>query len=39
MVIVEVFEKKTRQTPQAVIDTCKKRLKEYDGIVGLEKRR
>jgi phage-related protein len=29
IVILEVFAKKTRTTPQAVIDTCKKRLKEY----------
>jgi phage-related protein len=30
IVIVEVFAKKTRATPKAVIDTCKKRFKEYD---------
>ena len=30
IVIVEVFAKRTRTTPKAVIDTCKKRLKEYD---------
>ena len=30
IVIVEVFAKKTNQTPQGVVETCKKRLKEYD---------
>lgn len=30
IVIVEVFEKKTRKTPQSVIDVCKRRLAEYD---------
>lgn len=30
VVIVEVFAKKTGQTPQHVIDTCKARLKRYD---------
>jgi phage-related protein len=30
IVIVEVFTKKTRVTPKAVIGTCQKRLKEYD---------
>jgi phage-related protein len=30
IVIVAVFAKKTRTTPKAVIDTCRKRLKEYD---------
>lgn len=30
IVIAEVFQKKTAQTPQTVIDTAKKRLKEYD---------
>lgn len=31
VVIVEVFAKKSRQTPQAVIDVCRARLKHYDG--------
>jgi len=31
IVIFEVFAKKTGQTPAAVIATCGKRLKEYDG--------
>lgn len=30
IVIVEVFSKKTTQTPKPVIDNCKRRLKDYD---------
>jgi phage-related protein len=30
IVIAEVFVKKTAQTPKAVLDTCRRRLKEYD---------
>ena len=30
IVILEVFSKKTTQTPKAVIDNCKRRLKDYD---------
>lgn len=30
IVILEVFSKKTAQTPKTVIDVCKRRLKEYD---------
>jgi phage-related protein len=30
IVIVEVFAKKTAQTPTAVLAACRKRLKEYD---------
>jgi phage-related protein len=30
IVIAEVFGKKTRSTPQNVIETCQTRLKEYD---------
>ncbi len=30
IVIVDVFSKKAAATPKAVIDTCKKRLREYD---------
>ena len=30
VVILEVFSKKTAQTPAMVIETCKRRLKEYD---------
>jgi phage-related protein len=30
VVILAVFSKKTRTTPQAVIDACTRRLTEYD---------
>ncbi len=30
IVVFEVFEKKTPQTPQQVIDTCKQRIRKYD---------
>ena len=30
IVILEVFSKKSRATPKAVIDACKRRLKDYD---------
>ena len=30
IVIVEVFSKKTQATPKAVVDVCRRRLKEYD---------
>ena len=30
IVVVEVFEKKTRKTPQSVIDACSRRLRDYD---------
>ena len=30
IVILEVFAKKTGQTPKRVIDICKRRLKDYD---------
>jgi len=29
MVILEVFSKKTQQTPKAVIDVCRRRFKQY----------
>ncbi len=32
MVILEVFEKKTPQTPPTVITTCQQRLKRYRAI-------
>jgi len=34
ILVVEVFSKKTRTTPQAVIKTCRRRLRQYDAIVG-----
>jgi phage-related protein len=30
VIIAEVFEKKTQQTPKNVLDTCRKRFSEYD---------
>ncbi len=30
VVILEVFAKKTRTTPKTIIDTCTRRLREYD---------
>jgi phage-related protein len=30
IVIAEVFEKKTQQTPQAIVNTCKARFRDYD---------
>jgi phage-related protein len=37
VVIAEVFNKKKRTTPQIIIETCKRRLKEYDLICGEKK--
>jgi len=34
VVILEVFSKKTQQTPKYVIDACKARLKAYDKVTG-----
>ena len=34
IVIVEVFRKKTRKTPGAVIEICKRRLRHYDELSG-----
>lgn len=31
IVIVDVFKKKSRKTPQRVIRNCRRRLREYDG--------
>lgn len=30
VVVLEVFRKKTRATPHKVIETCRRRLREYD---------
>jgi phage-related protein len=30
IVILDVFQKKTQATPKYVIDTCKRRIKQYD---------
>jgi phage-related protein len=32
VVIVEVFSKKTRQTPAQVIADCRRRLRQYDEL-------
>ena len=34
IVLAEVFSKKTRQTPQFVIDNCRRRLRAYDEAAG-----
>jgi hypothetical protein len=34
IVVVDVFRKKTRATPKAVLDTCADRLRRYDAIAG-----
>jgi phage-related protein len=34
IVIAEVFQKTTQQTPKQVIEICKRRLRQYDRIVG-----
>lgn len=31
ILIVEIFKKKTKETPRYVIDACKARLRQYDG--------
>lgn len=30
LVVCEIFAKKTKTTPRSVIDSCRKRLQEYD---------
>ena len=32
IVILDVFDKKTAKTPQSVIDTCRARITQYDGL-------
>jgi phage-related protein len=34
VVILEVFSKKSQQTPKHVIESCKERLKMYDRAIG-----
>lgn len=34
ILIVEVFGKKTRETPDHIIKTCRRRLREYDRVTG-----
>lgn len=33
IVILEVFEKKSRQTPKHVLETCKRRLRRYQQLM------
>ena len=33
IIIIEVFEKKTRQTPDYIVEKCKRRLKEYKQVL------
>lgn len=32
ILILEVFSKKTPQTPKRVIDNCRRRLQQYDAV-------
>jgi phage-related protein len=34
VVILDVLKKKTEQTPQSVIETCRRRLRKYDQLLG-----
>ena len=34
IVLVEVFAKKSRQTPKRIMETCRQRLSAFDAIVG-----
>ena len=34
VVILDVFKKKTQQTPQSVVENCSRRLREYDRVMG-----
>jgi phage-related protein len=34
IIIVEVFAKQTAATPKIVIESCQKRIRQYDEIVG-----
>jgi phage-related protein len=37
IVVLEVFGKKTPQTPRTVIEACKRRLREYDRLVSTKR--
>lgn len=39
IVILEVFSKKTKQTPTSVIQACQRRLRDYDRLMGTEEKR
>lgn len=32
ILILEIFSKKSQQTPQRIIEVCRKRLKQYDQL-------
>jgi len=32
VLVLEVFQKKTQQTPRQVIDECRRRLRQYDSL-------
>ncbi|ULA58110.1 MAG: hypothetical protein LZF60_20160 [Nitrospira sp.] len=34
VVILNVFKKKTQQTPLSVIETCRRQLRDYDRMIG-----
>ena len=34
VLILDVFSKTTRSTPQRIIDACRRRVKQYDAIAG-----
>lgn len=34
VVILDVVKKKTEQTPQSVVETCRRRLRDYDKVMG-----
>ena len=34
VIIADVFSKKTQATPKQVIETCQRRLRQYDQVVG-----
>ena len=34
ILVVEVFSKKTREAPDRIIKTCRRRLREYDIVTG-----
>ena len=38
VVILEVFSKKTRQTPRTIIEVCKRRLRDYDHLTSERER-
>jgi hypothetical protein len=34
VLVLEVFQKQTKQTPQAVVEVCRRRTREYDAAGG-----